>query len=47
MWTEELELKSITGQHLAACHLHDADGPIDAAAITVASANAQQVVVVT
>jgi hypothetical protein len=36
-----------TGLHLAACHLHDANWPIDAAAMTLAPANARQVVVAT
>jgi hypothetical protein len=41
------ELKSTTGLHLAACQLHDANWPTDGAAMTVVSANAQQVVVAT
>jgi hypothetical protein len=42
---EESELKSTAGLHPAACHLHDADWPVDAANMMGASANAQQVVV--
>jgi len=44
---EEPELKPTTGLHLAACHLDDANRTVDAVAMTVASANAQQVVVAT
>jgi len=44
---EEPELKPTVGAHLAACHLHDASRPVNAAAMTAASANARQPVAAT